>query len=70
MFIRSQSTTFVRTNMTHAMVEAALKCNLDTHNMAKKIADTFIGQRATKVNDWTASIHTRKNIATVNVLMA
>lgn len=69
MFIRSQSTSFIRTNMTHAMVEAALKCNLETHKLAKKIGDAFVSQRATKVSDWTANIHTRKNIATVNALM-
>lgn len=69
MFIKSNSVSFIRNAMTHALVEAALKTNLNG-KLEKNIADTFIKQRPSKVNDWTASIHTRKNINQVQALMA
>jgi len=55
--------------MTHAMVESALKTNLND-KLEKGIADTFIKQRPTKVNDWTAHVTTRRNIVQVQALMA
>lgn len=69
MFIKSASVSFLRNAMTHALVEAALKTDLNG-KLEKCIADTFVKQRATKVNDWTAHIHTKKNINTVQALMA
>lgn len=69
MFIKSASVSFLRNAMTHALVEAALKTDLNG-KLEKCIADTFVKQRAIKVNDWTAKIHTKKNINQVAALMA
>lgn len=69
MFIKSSSVSFIRNAMTHALVEAALKTDLNG-KLEKGIADTFIKQRAARVNDWTAHIITRKNINQVKTLMA
>ena len=69
MFIKSASVSFIRNAMTHAMVEAALKTELNG-KLEKCIADTFIKQRPNKVNDWTAHITTQKNINQVQALMA
>ena len=69
MFIKSNSVSFIRNAMTHAMVNAALNTELN-NKLEKCIADAFVKQRAIKVNDWTASIHTKKNINIVQALMA
>lgn len=69
MFIKSASVSFVRNAMTHALVEAALKTNLNG-KLEKCIADTFIKQRPAKVNDWTAHVTTKKQINQVQALMA
>lgn len=69
MFIKSNSVSFIRNAMTHALVEAALKTDLNG-KLEKCIADTFIKQRPIKVNDWTAHVTTRKNLNQVQVLMA
>lgn len=69
MFIKSPSVSFIRNAMTHALVEAALKTDLNG-KLEKCIADTFIKQRPSKVNDWTAHVVTKKNINQVQALMA
>lgn len=69
MFIKSASVSFIRNAMTHALVEAALKTDLNG-KLEKCIADTFIKQRPAKVNDWTAHVVTKKNINQVQALMA
>lgn len=69
MFIKSNSVSFIRNAMTHAMVEAALNTDLKG-KLEKNIADTFIKQRPYKVNDWTAHVFTNKNINQVQALMA
>ena len=69
MFIKSASISFIRNTMTHALVEAVLKTDLNG-KLKKCIADTFIKRRPAKVNDWTAHITTRKNINQVQALMA
>ena len=69
MFIKSNSVSFIRNAMTHAMVESALNTDLND-KLEKCIADTFIKQRPAKVNDWTAHVTTRRNIVQVQALMA
>lgn len=69
MFIKSNSVSFTRNAMTHAMVSAALNTNLN-NKLEKAIADCFVKQKAKVMNDWTAIIHSRKNQLIVKALMA
>ena len=69
MFIKSNSVSFIRNAMTHAMVNAALNTSLN-NKLEKTIADCFVKQKAKISNDWTATIHTRKNQLIVKALMA
>lgn len=69
MFIKSASVSFIRNAMTHAMVESALKTELNG-KLEKCIADTFVKMRPVKVHDWTAYMHSKKNINHVQALMA
>ena len=69
MFIQSQSQSLIRTPFTHAMVEAALKTNLNG-KLEKLVADTFIKQRPVVQKDWTATIHSFKNRKIVSALMS
>jgi len=69
MFIKSNSVSFIRNAMTHAMVESALNTDLNG-KLEKNVADTFIKQRPSKVNDWTAHVFTKKNVNHVQALMA
>ena len=69
MHIQSQSQSMIRTPFTHAMVEAALKTNLNG-KLEKLIADTFIKQRPVVQKDWTANVHSFKNRKLVSALMA
>lgn len=69
MFIKSNSVSFTRNAMTHAMVNAALNTILN-NKLEKTIADCFVKQKAKLSHDWTAVIHTRKNQLIVKALLA
>ena len=69
MHIQSQSQSLIRTPFTHAMVEAALKTDLNG-KLEKLIADAFIKQRSVVQKDWTANVHSFKNRKLVAALMS